>query len=154
MIGKVPCQFRKHIFRRFKAERIRIFDNRIHKIGLLSGKDILSDKIIHFFGFALGGNVCNHRLAPGRHRFDDGNIEIAEHRQRKRPRYGRRTHHQKMRSLFSAVDALLDNCRSLEHAEAVLFVDNNHTQVFIQRLGGKKGVRTDDKVDITGGKLL
>ena len=59
-----------------------------------------------------------------------------------------------MRSLFSAVDALLDNCRALEYTEAVLLVNNDHTQVFIQRLGGKKSMCTDDEVDITGGKLL
>ena len=36
----------------------------------------------------------------------------------------------------------------------MLFVDNNHAQIFIQRLRGKKGVRANDEVDITSGKFV
>ena len=88
--------------------------------------------------------ICLYRLSSGRQLVYDRYIEIAVYGHRQRARYGRSGHYEDVRRL----DILRPEFCPLSHTEAMLFVDDDKTEISEFYLVFYQGVRTDNYIKL------
>jgi hypothetical protein len=116
-----PVELRLH---RFRLDFLRLLDQRVDDVGLPPLADLLEKKRPEFIEILRRPPLGHDRLAPRRQFVENGNVEIAVngHAQRARNRRGR--HHENVGILPLAAQR-----QPLQHAELVLLVDHDETQL-------------------------
>src|ERR1700723_558806 len=124
---------------------LRFLDNRIKDVSLASGGNFAANR------FPRGGQLRfieparGDRRAAGRHFIDHGDIEIAVNGESESTRDGRRSHNEHMRRC-----AFFHQALALQHAEAVLFVDDHEAETLEFNSVFDQRVRASDELGFAG----
>ncbi len=90
----------------------------------------------------LVGEVCDDRLTAWRQMQDCRDLEVSEEGEGEAARDGSRSHHEKVGDVSFFVES-----DPLEHAEALLFVDDHKFEVFERNILRKERMGADRNVD-------
>ena len=120
------------------------FDYGIDDVGLAALRHLLANEIPHLVGALAGDAARDDRRAARRQLVEHADVEVAVERKRECARNGRRGHHQ---HVGLRLVGLLHQPEALQHAEAVLLVDDDEAEtveldfLFNQRMGADDQLR-------------
>ena len=126
---------------RAHVERLRFLDQRIDDIGLTALGDPITHKVEDRAPSSVAPQHRLYRLAARRHLVEHGDVQIPVKRERQRPRYRRRRHHQNVGLRAGSAQP-----HPLANAEAVLFIDHHQTQALEFNTFLDQRVRPDDEL--------
>ncbi len=139
----------RHLRRRAQIRLLRLLDDRVHDVRLASGVQLGSEKRVDLVAPRVGLRDGAHRRASRRQVADRRHVEVAIGRDRKRPRDGRRGHHQHV-----GLQPLLAQQRPLQHTEPVLLVDDHEAERLEPHRLLHQGMRAHHQVHLAGGDRL
>ena len=131
------------------GEVVAVAHQRTHDEYLMALGHLLTDEAVQPRPIPLVHGKGIHPLPSRRKLVDDGHIQIAVDDQRQRPGDGGGGQHQHMGIL-----RLLAKRRPLGHAEAVLLVGDDQSQLLILHILCQQGVGADAKADAAVGESL
>ena len=138
----------RHLGRRLEVDLLRLLDQRIDDVGLPARVELLADEVVDLVAPRLGLGDRLDRQAARRQLADHRDVEIAVGRQRERARNRRRGHHEDV-----GVQPLGAQRRALQHAEAMLLVDDDQPELAERDVILHERVRADDQVERAAGEL-
>jgi len=155
-VEEAELEFWKNFFREalvlvdggFELE-LRFFNDRINDIGLMAGGDFLAEKFPDSGKMRLGSEARLDGRAAGRKLVEDGNVEVAVERERKRAWNGRRGEDENVRRV-AVRGGFVHEAFALEDAEAVLLVDGDKAEARKLDLVFDERVGADDELSFAG----
>jgi hypothetical protein len=106
------------------------FDDGIDDVGLMAPGDLLADEIPDLRRALIAGLAGDDGRSPGGQLVEHAEVEVAVERERQGARDGRRGHHQ---DIGLGGGGLLHQAKTLQHAEAVLLVDDDEAEAWRTR---------------------
>ena len=123
-----------------------LLDHRINHVRLLPGGDQFAQKAPDLVGALVGHAAGDDRGPAGRQLVDDADVEIAVEGERQRARDGRCGHHQHVGMRLAAL--FLHQLHALQHAEAVLLVDDDQAELVELHILFQQGVGADHQLGV------
>ena len=129
------------------ADRKDRLDAVVDEIHLAAARQFAADRAADDLLIELD-DVGLNRQPIFRRRLDDRHVADADERHVQRPRNRRRAHRQHVHFLPELLDPFL-----VSHAEPLLFVDDEQSEIAELHVLRQQAVRADDDVDLAGGQI-
>ena len=149
-IGKAPLDLLARFERRAQVDLLALFDEGIDDVDLLSARQIRADQFHYALPLSRAQEDRLDRFAPGRELVDQRHVELAIERERETARNRCRRHDQAVGKAAVAPDR--GERGALQHAEAVLLVDDRKDEVAKLHVALDERVGSDDEIELAEGE--